>query len=42
MSEPSLLKFTLAIDDFDVSLLPPEAQQRGTPAFHDAVKGYLS
>jgi len=42
MSEPSLLKFTLAIDDFDVSLLPPEAQQRGTPAFRDAVKGYLS
>lgn len=40
--DPSLLKFTLAIDDFDLSLLPPEAQQRGTPAFRDAVRAYLS
>lgn len=42
MPDPSLLKFTLAIDDFDVSLLPPEAQQRGTPTFRAAVKAYLS
>ena len=42
MPDPSLLKFTLAIDDFDISLLPPEAQQRGTPAFREAVKKYLS
>src|SRR6266545_3362427 len=42
MPDPSLLKFTLAIDDFDLSLLPPEAQQRGTPTFRDAVKAYLS
>lgn len=42
MPDPTLLKFTLAIDDFDLSLLFPEAQQRGTPAFRDAVKAYLS
>lgn len=42
MPDPSLLKFTLATDDFDISLLPPAAQQRGTPAFRDAVKAYLS
>jgi len=42
MPDPSLLKFTLAINDFDISLLPPEAQQPGTAAFRDAVKAYLS
>jgi Flp pilus assembly protein TadD len=42
MPDPSLLKFTLATDDFDLSLLPPEAQQRGEPAFRDAVKAYLT
>jgi Flp pilus assembly protein TadD len=41
MPDPSLLKFTLAVDDFDLSLLPPEAQQRGTAAFREAVKNYL-
>ena len=42
MPEPSLLKFTLATDDFDIALLPPEARQRGTPPFRDAVKTYLT
>src|SRR5207302_9324586 len=28
--------------DFDLSLLPSEAQQRDTPAFREAVKEYLS
>jgi tetratricopeptide (TPR) repeat protein len=42
MADPSLLKFTLATDDFDASLLPAETRQRGTPAFRDAVKSYLT
>lgn len=42
MPDPTLLKFTLAVDDFDLSLLPKEAQQRGSPAFREAVKKYLS
>lgn len=42
MPNPSLFKFTLSIDDFDVSLLSREARQRGTPAFREAVKAYLS
>jgi tetratricopeptide (TPR) repeat protein len=42
MADPSLFKFTLAVDDFDLSLLPEQARQRGTPAFRDAVKEYLS
>ena len=42
MADPSLLKFTLAIDDFDISILPSEAQQPGTPAFRTALKTYLT
>lgn len=42
MPEPSLLKFTLAINDFDVSLLPLDARQHGTPPFRDSVTAYLN
>jgi len=42
MAGSSLFKFTLALDDFDVSLLPADAQQRGTPAFRDAIKKYFN
>jgi hypothetical protein len=38
----SLFKFTLALDDFDITLLPADAQQRGTPPFRDAVKKYFN
>lgn len=42
MADPSLVKFTLAIDDFDSALLPLDGQQRGTPEFREAVKKYLT
>lgn len=41
MSEPKVLEFTLATEDFDQSLLPPNARARGTTAYRDAVKRYL-
>jgi len=41
MPQTNTLTFTLATDDFDVSLLPPEARNRGTPAFREAVRTYL-
>jgi hypothetical protein len=42
MPDPSPRKFALSVDGFDVSLPSREAQQRGTTAFRDAVKAYLS
>ncbi len=41
MSKPDALSFTLATEDFDVSLLPAHARDRNTPAFRDAVRSYL-
>ena len=41
MPKADALTFTLATDDFDVSLLPPEARDRSTTAFRDAVQAYL-
>jgi Flp pilus assembly protein TadD len=35
------LEFTISADDFDLSLLPPEARTRRTAAFRDAVREYL-
>lgn len=42
MPEPSLLKFTLAITDFNVSLLPLDARQHGTPESCDSVTAYFN
>jgi Flp pilus assembly protein TadD len=42
MAEPSEVKFTLATKYFDVSLLPRDAREHGTPAFRDAVTAYLN
>ena len=42
MTDPNVLKFTLATEDFDLSLLPSSARQRGTALFRDAVKAYLT
>jgi hypothetical protein len=42
MPEPNLLKFTLAITDFDVSLLSLDARQHGTPEFCDSVTAYFN
>ena len=42
MADPALLQLTLATDDFDASLLPLDARQRGTAAFREAVRIYLS
>ena len=41
MPNTDALTFTLATEDFDVSLLPPEARDRGIPAFREAVRSYL-
>jgi len=41
MPKPDALTFTLATEDFDVSLLPAHARDRNTPAFRDAVRSYL-
>ena len=41
MAKPDALTFTLATEDFDVSLLPADARDRNTPAFRDAVRSYL-
>lgn len=41
MGDPKVLEFTLATEDFDQSLLPPNARARGTTAFREAVKRYL-
>jgi Flp pilus assembly protein TadD len=41
MADPNVLKFNIALEDFDASLLPRDAQQRGTTAFRNAVKAYL-
>jgi tetratricopeptide (TPR) repeat protein len=41
MTEPKVLEFTLATEDFDRSLLPSDARVQGTTAFRDAVKRYL-
>ena len=41
MPEPGLLKFTLNVNDVDVSLLPLDARQRGTPAFCESAIAYL-
>src|SRR5512143_2536142 len=41
MANPDALTFTLATEDFDVSLLPAQARDRTTPAFRDAVRSYL-
>jgi Flp pilus assembly protein TadD len=41
MPQTDALTFTLATDDFDVSLLPPHAHDRNTPAFREAVRSYL-
>src|SRR5436190_956160 len=41
MPKADTLSFTLATDDFDVSLLPPDARDRNTPAFCEAVRSYL-
>ena len=41
MAKPDALTFTLATEDFDVSLLPAHARDRKTPAFRDAVRSYL-
>jgi Flp pilus assembly protein TadD len=41
MSKSDALTFTLATDDFDVSILPPQAQDQNTPAFREAVRSYL-
>jgi Flp pilus assembly protein TadD len=41
MAKPDALTFTLATEDFDVSLLPSHARDRNTPAFHEAVRVYL-
>lgn len=42
MAEPTLVQLTLKTDDFDVSLLPLDARQRGSTAFREAVTAYLS
>lgn len=34
-------KYTMALDDFDVSVLPHDARDRGSRTFRDAVKAYL-
>ena len=41
MAQVDELEFTLSADDFDLSLLPPEARMRRTSAFRDAVRMYL-
>jgi tetratricopeptide (TPR) repeat protein len=41
MPQADALTFTLATDDFDVSLLPPDARDRNTRAFREAVRSYL-
>ena len=42
MTDPNVLKYTLATEDFDLSLLPSTARQPGTALFRDAVKAYLT
>jgi Flp pilus assembly protein TadD len=42
MAEPNQLKLTLATNHFDVSLLPRDAREHGTPAFRDAVTAYFN
>jgi tetratricopeptide (TPR) repeat protein len=34
-------RFTLALEDFDATLLPARARTRGTPEFRDAVRAYF-
>jgi Flp pilus assembly protein TadD len=41
MANADTFTFTLATDDFDVSLLPPHARDRSTAAFREAVQAYL-
>ena len=41
MRQPDELEFTISADDFDLSLLPPEARARHTAAFREAVREYL-
>ncbi|MBI3782937.1 MAG: tetratricopeptide repeat protein [Deltaproteobacteria bacterium] len=41
MTRGDPLTFTLAADDFDVSLLPPNARDRNTQAFREAARSYL-
>jgi Flp pilus assembly protein TadD len=41
MPNPDKLEFTISADDFDLSLLPPEARTRRTAAFREAVREYL-
>ncbi len=41
MPKTDALTFTLATEDFDTSLLPPEARDRNAPAFREAVRSYL-
>jgi tetratricopeptide (TPR) repeat protein len=38
---PKVLEYTLAMEDFDQSLLPPEARDPTSPSFREAVKAYL-
>ena len=41
MPQADELEFTISADDFDLSLLPPEARTRRTVAFREAVRAYL-
>jgi hypothetical protein len=41
MPTTDALTFTLATEDFDLSLLPLEARDRNAPAFREAVRSYL-
>jgi tetratricopeptide (TPR) repeat protein len=41
MANADTFTFTLATEDFDVSLLPPHARDRSAPAFREAVRAYL-
>jgi Flp pilus assembly protein TadD len=42
MAEPAFIQLTLATDNFDVSVLPLDARQRGSAAFREAATAYLS
>lgn len=39
--QPDSLEFTISADDFNLSLLPPQARTRATAAFREAVRDYL-
>jgi hypothetical protein len=42
MADPARLQLFLATDDFDISLLPLDARQRGTAGFREAARMVLS